>query len=317
WRPMPVFEPSRVVNVATRGGEVFSNTALSYPDYRDYRDGNHTFQGLFASALAPFGFKADPSALPKITYGMYVSGNFFRTIGVQPALGRGFLDSEDQAVGRDAVVILGHDYWVSQFNSNPSVVGSTIWINNIPCAVIGVMPQQFTSIDQFLKPSLFIPLAMEPRLDSVNNLEKRDLRWLAVAGRLKPGVAVSAASADLQSISSRLEQMYPKTNRNERVDAETTLQLRVRQSPPNAALIVMLLLLSLCVLLVACANVTGLLLSRSRARAREMAVRMAIGAGRGALIRQLLLENLLLAVAGGLAGVAVAYAMTRFFNNIP
>ena len=84
---------------------------------------------------------------------MYVSGNFFRVLGVQPALGRGFLESEDQAVGRDAVVVLGHDYWVSQFNANPSVVGSTIWINSVPCTVIGVTPQQFTGVDQMVKPT--------------------------------------------------------------------------------------------------------------------------------------------------------------------
>jgi macrolide transport system ATP-binding/permease protein len=248
---------------------------------------------------------------------MYVSGNFFRVLGVQPALGRGFLESEDQAVGRDAVVVLGHDYWVSQFNANPSVVGSTIWINSVPCIVVGVAPQEFTGIDQFLKPSMFVPLAMSPRLTGDNNLEKRDLRWLTVKGRLKPGVGIAQASADLTGIGNRLEQTYPQSNRNQHVDVETELQLRVRQSPPNAALIAMLLMLSLCVLLVACANVTGLLLSRARARSREMAVRLAIGAGRGALIRQLLLENLLLAIAGGVAGIAVAYAGTSFFNSIP
>ena len=136
----------------------------------------------------------------KITYGMYVSGNFFRVLGVQPALGRGFLESEDQAVGRDAVVVLGHDYWVSQFNSNPSAVGSTIWINSVPCTIIGVTPQQFTGIDNLIKPSMFVPLAMSPRLSGDNNLEKRDLRWLTVKGRLKPGVGIAQASADLTGI---------------------------------------------------------------------------------------------------------------------
>ncbi len=164
---------------------------------------------------------------------------------------------------------------------------------------------------------MFIPLAMSPRLMGDNNLEKRDVRWLTVKGRLKPGVCVAQASADLTAIGNRLEQMYPKTNRNQRVDVETEFQLRVRQSPPNAALVAMLLMLALCVLLVACANVTGLLLSRARARSREMAVRLAIGAARGALVRQLLLENLLLAIAGGLAGIAVAYGGTSFFNSIP
>jgi len=316
-RPLPVLEPTRIASVTTSSSDVFSNTAVSYPDYRDYRDGNRSFDGLIAAGITSFGFRPNAAALPKVTFGMYVSGNFFRVLGVQPALGRGFLESEDQAVGRDAVVVLGHDYWVSQFNANPSVIGSTIWLNSVPCSIIGVAPEQFTGIDQFVKPSLFVPLSMSPRLTGDNNLERRDVRWLSVKGRLKPGVGIAQASADITAIGTRLEQMYPQSNRNQRVAVETEFQLRVRQSPPNAALVVMLLLLALCVLLVACANVTGLLLSRARARSREMAVRLAIGAGRGALIRQLLLENLLLALAGGLAGIAVAYAGTSFANKLP
>jgi len=213
--------------------------------------------------------------------------------------------------------VLGHDYWVSQFNANPSVVGSTIWINSVPLTIVGVLPQQFTGIDQFVKPSMFVPIAMSPRLSGADNLEKRDVRWLTVKGRLKPGLSIALAAADLKGIGNRLEQTYPQSNRNQRVDVETEFQMRVKQSPPNAALVAMLLMLAICVLLVACANVTGLLLSRARARSREMAVRLAIGAARGALIRQLLLENLILAIAGGLAGIAVAYAGTSFFNGIP
>src|SRR5271166_1385736 len=143
-RPLPVFEPSRVVTVTPLNQGAFgANSANSYPDYRDFRDGNRTFDGLIASSLAPFGFSPDATVLPKVAYGMYVSGNYFRTLGVQPALGRAFFASEDQAVGRDAVVILGHDFWVSQFNANPTVVGSTLRLNSVECKIVGVASEQF------------------------------------------------------------------------------------------------------------------------------------------------------------------------------
>jgi hypothetical protein len=136
------------------------------------------------------------------------------------------------------------------------VIGSRIWLNGVPLTIIGVAPEQFTGIDQILKPSLFVPLAMSPRLGQVNNLEKRDVRWLTVKGRLKPNATIAQADLDLRAIADRLEQMYPQSNRNQRVQVQSEFAFRVQQSPPNAALVAMLFLLALCVLLVACANVT-------------------------------------------------------------
>jgi predicted permease len=318
-RPLPVPDPGRVVSVApAKMGPFGADTRISYPDYRDFRDNNRSFEGLIAEGFSRFTFSPDATVLPKVAYGVFVSGNFFRTLGVQPALGRAFLDSEDQAVGRDAVVVLGHDFWVSQFNSNPSVVGSTIRLDGVECTVVGVSPEQFSGIDnQDLKPSLFVPLAMSPRMNQQNTLEMRDVRWLTVKGRLKPGIGIAQAQADIAAIAARLEQMYPVTNRDQKMQVLTEFQLRVKESPPSAAVAAMQLLLSLCVLAVACANVAGLLLSRARARSREMAVRIAIGAGRGALIRQLLFENGLIALAGGLAGMALDYANVGLFNSLP
>jgi len=316
--PLPVPVASRVATVTPANqGSFGTNAAISYPDYRDFRDGNRSFEGLLAFSVSGFGFSQDATALPQTTYGEYVSGNFFRTLGVQPALGRAFLESEDQAAGRDAVVVLSHDFWVSQFNANPSVVGSTLRLNGTECRIIGVAPERFTGIDQFVRPALYVPLAMYPRLGHENLLESRDVRWLTVKGRLKPGVSVQQAHADLGAIAARLEQLYPRTNRDQKVQVKTELQFRVTQVPPQAALAAMQSVLAICVLLVACANVAGLLLSRARSRAREMAVRLAIGAGRGALIRQLVLENLLLAIVGGAAGILLAYSVTDFFNAIP
>jgi predicted permease len=317
-RPLAVLEPSRVAAVTTATSAAFGAlTAVSYPDYRDFRDGNRSFDGLVASSFISVGYSTTAQALPRVAFGLFVSGNFFRVLGVNPAPGRGFADSEDQAAGRDSVIVLGHDFWKTQFNGNPAAVGSTIWLNGVPCTIIGIAPESFTGIDQFIKASLYIPLALSPRIGGSNFLEQRDLHWLSVKGRLRPGVTIAQANADLGRIAARLEQMYPQSNRNRRVEVQTELQLRVRQSPPNAALVVMLVVLAVCVLLVSCANVTGLLLSRSRARSREMAVRLAIGAGRGALIRQLLLENVLLALLGGASGIAIAYAGISFMNTLP
>jgi predicted permease len=258
-----------------------------------------------------------PRCFPRQPTGRMCRENFFRTLGVQPALGRVFADSEDQAAGRDEVVVLGHDFWVSEFNANPSAAGSSLRLNGVECRIVGVAPEQFIGTEPMVKSALFVPLAMSSRLNRDNLLERRDMRVLAINGRLKPSVGVAQANADLGAIAARLEELYPQTNHNQRVRVQTQMEFRVKQVPPQAAFAAMLGVLALCVLLLACANVAGLLLSRARARSREMAVRLAIGAGRGALIRQLFLENLLLALAGGLAGILLAFSTTDFFNSIP
>jgi len=317
-RPLPVMKPDGVVDVTTAGTAAFgSNTAMSYPDYQDIRDRNRTFDGLIAAGYGQFGYAPNPQAVPRMKFGVFCSGNMFRVLGVEPTIGRGFRLDEDQAEGRDPVVVLGHDFWVSEFNSNPSVVGSHIRLNGIEFTVIGVAPEKFTGIDQYLRLALFVPMAMSPRMGQDNLLHKREVRWLFVKGRLKPGAGLAQAQADVAAISKDLQKTYPQSNHDEKMKVETELQLRVEQSPPNAALVTMLVILGLCVLAVACANVAGLLLSRSRARAREIAVRLAVGASRWILIRQLLFENLLVALAGGIGGVIVAELGVAFFNTFP
>jgi len=317
-RPLPVMKPASVVAVNTEASAAFgTNTTISNPDYADLRDRNRTFEGLVASGYAMFGFSRNRETLPRMKFGLYVSGNFFRVLGVEPALGRGFRPDEDQAEGRDPVVVLGHDFWISQFGGSPSVLGSRIRLNGTEFVVVGVAPESFTGIDQVLRPALYVPLAMSPSMSQQNNLNRRDVRWLIVKGRLKPGASVEQAQVDLGAIATELQRMYPLTNRDQRIRVETELALRIEQSPPRTGMIAMLALLGLCVLAVACANVAGLLLSRARARSREIAVRLAIGAGRGALIRQLLLENLVVAVGGGAGGVAVAEGVAALFRRMP
>jgi len=317
-RPLPVRDPDRVVaiNASVDTAAPFgTGTAVSYPDYADFRDRNCSFDGLVAASTATFAFSMGSGTVPRRQLGQYVSGDYFRVLGVEPALGRGFRADEDRAEGRDPVVVLGHDFWTSQFGANPSVIGSRIRLNGVELSVIGVAPERFSGVD--VRPAFYVPLAMSPRLGRENNLHRRDTGWLSVRGRLKPGVSLGQAQTDIDIIAADIEKLHAETVRGRRIKVQTELQLRVQQSPPTAAMVIMLGLLALAVLAVACANVAGLLLSRARARSREIAVRLAIGASRGALVRQLLLENLLVAVGGGLAGVWVASAGAELFNRVP
>lgn len=316
-RPLPVPKPGAVVTVNPSAPSFGGDNTVSYPDYLDFRNRNRSFDGLVAFQYGQFGYAPNPMTVPEMQFGAFVSGNFFKVLGVEPTLGRGFRADEDQVAGRDRVAVVSHDFWLAHFNGAKSAIGSKMRLNGIECTIIGVAPAAFTGADQFVKPAIFVPIAMSPALSGTDNLNKRDVRWLNVKGRLKPGVTLPAAEADLNAIEKVLQQMYPSEPRNQKIRVETELALRMEQSPPDTGLIEMLALLAICVLLVACANVAGLLLSRATARGREMAVRLAVGAARWRLIRQLFLENLLLAIVGGICGIAVALAGMRLFASIP
>jgi len=210
-----------------------------------------------AYSLAPFALSDKPDALPHLKYGLFASGNLFHVLGVEPTLGRGFRPDEDKVPGRDAVVVLSHDLWVSEFGSDPSVIGRKVRLNGTNFTIVGVAPEHFTGVDQYFRPALFVPIAMSARMGQQDALEKRDNRWLDVKGRLKPGVTAPQAQADLVSIASALERTYPDTNRNQKARVETEFQLRIEQDQPDSQLVAMLLTLALSVLLVACANVAG------------------------------------------------------------
>ena len=257
--------------------------------------------------------------MPEMTVGMLVSGNFFRVMGVEPELGRAFRDSENQVPGRDAVAILSHDAWGRYFGFDRSILGRSVRLNAIDFTVIGVGPARFTGMDQFVRPAVYVPLMMWPRLGisaERHPLESRDARDLAVRGRLKRGISIARAQTELSAIASHQEAGPPGKERIRGVAVRTELQERFAETPEDATLVAMLSALAAAVLLVACANVTGLLLSRVPARARDVALRLSIGASRPRIIQQLLTENLLLAVAGGAAGLAVAYGGVVLLRNI-
>ena len=315
-RPLPVADPSRIVAVHAIGSGPFGgNTNISYPDYADLRDRNRTFDGLVGTTYTHLGFAPDRDSQPRMKWSMFVTGNFFDVMGIKPVLGRGFRHDEDLVAGRDPVVVISNDLWTGEFQADPSILGRKIWINGLQFTIIGVAPETFHGLDA-LKAAMYVPLVSIETLWNPSPYNKRDNAFLAVRGRLKPGVNVAQASADVAALAGALRKTYPKTDENLKLKALTEFQSHVEQDPPDTALVVMLSLLAICVLLVACANVAGLLLSRASVRAREIALKLAVGAGRWTLIRQLLMENLILSLLGAVAGLAVAYAADAFLNTI-
>jgi predicted permease len=317
-RPLPVPRPGEVISVGTKVNlEGFQNLNNSYPDYRDLRDNNRGFQGLAAFYNVTVGFAAKPDALPQMKLGLAVSGNFFTVMDVEPQIGRGFRSEEDQVPGRDAVVVLDYSFWERQFASDRSILGRPVRLNGVDFTVVGIAPESFTGMSSLIHPAFYVPLAMYPQLTGdPRALEARDHRIFSVKGRLRPGVSLAQAQEELNAFAGNLERLYPDTNKDQSMAIRTELGIRIDQDPIDAPLSKMLLTLSIAVLAVACINVASLLTSRAPARAKEMALRLAVGAGRSRLIRQLLTESLLIAVAGGLLGILVGYGGVAVFRQM-
>ena len=321
-RPLPVARPGEVLTVGSRSSlEALNASSLvsSYRDYADIRDRNKSFDGLAAFSNITVAFATDPTATPKLKLGMLATSNLLPLMGVEPTIGRTFRADEDQVPSRDAVIVLGRTMWEQEFASDLGVLGRSVRINGVPFTVIGVAPGSFTGMNQVVRSDFFMPMMMSPRMNNetrANGLEARDARNLRVKGRLKPGVTQAEAQSELTAIAADLERAYPTTNKNQQFFVRTEMQARIAEDPPDAMLVAMLSTLAIGVLLVACGNVAGLLTSRAPVRAREMALRLAIGAGRGRLVRQLITESLIVSVAGGALGLAVGYAGMMLFRQI-
>lgn len=318
FRPYPVPHSANVVSlVSTTHDDGFEG--FSYREYLELRDKTASYDGVIANAdMEAVGFAADPQATPRVKGGLMVSGNYFRVLGVEPRLGRSFRDDEDFVPGRDAVVVLGPEFWKHEFAGDPTILGRTVRLNGTNFTVIGVAPDSFPGMMIFGHPDFYMPLAMA-RVFSTNPLknffEDRDDRELTVRARLKPGITLQQARNELALLAQNLERDYPKFNRSRGAAVHTQFEMRTRGDDINWKFGVIFVILALSVLLVACTNVAGLLLSRARTRTREIAVRLAIGAGRSRLIRLLLTESLVLAFLGGLAGITIGYAVVAWFQS--
>jgi len=317
FRPYPVPHPGNVVSlVSTTHDSPFDR--FSSREYLDIRDKTNSYTGVVANAgMEAVGFSAEPGITPRIKGGMMVSGNYFQVLGVEPRPGRAFREDEDQVPGRNPVVVLGPDFWRHEFASDESVLGKTILLNGTKFTVIGVAPDSFPGMLTFGHPDFYMPLAMA-RVFSTNIqknfFEDRDDRELRVMARLKPGVTLEQARNELAVLAKNFEREYPNANRSRSAAVYTQFQARTIEDD-NWKFGVIFVILALAVLLVACTNVAGLLLSRARSRAREIAVRLALGAGRTRLIRLLLTESMILATLGGLAGIAIGYGIIEWFRS--
>ena len=305
-KPLPVEQPDRVFYVQNVRG----HPSHSFPNYRDLRDRNRSFEGLVGYRISPINL--DNDGLPVRTWGYLATGNYFDVLGVKPAVGRFFHQEDDLHEGEAPLAVLSYDCWISRFSGRPDVVGLAIRLNQTPFTVIGVAPKGFRGTELFYRPEIWVPMMMEPQIEVGNPwLDNRNTFDTWVVGRLKFGIGPGAAEGDLNAISAQLAREYPRVNEGLRVKLATPGLIGDALGGPVRGFTLGVLGLAGLVLLAACANLASVLAARGADRRRELAIRIAIGASRGRIVRQLLTETLILALAGGAAGCALAFATAR------
>ncbi len=308
-RTLPVPRPQELVGIEVQQ-QRGRRAIFSYPFYRDLRDENRALAGLAAQFSSDVSLSAGGAA--EFLNAAPVTGNYFRVLGISPVLGRNLEDSDDRPEA-PAVCVLGHAPWRKSFGSDPKVLGRTVRLNTRPFTVVGVLPASFPGVEPGMATALYVPLAKDAELSPPRRelLSNRRSSWLRLVGRLAPGAAPARARAGLQIALDRIAH----EGRGRRDAGRVTLRPAsqgfgfARQMLERPLLVLMAATAAL--LLIACANVSMLLLARARARHHEIAVRMALGAGRGRVIRQLLTESFLLAVAGGVAGLLIVRPLVR------
>ncbi|MBZ5509068.1 MAG: ABC transporter permease [Acidobacteriia bacterium] len=290
------------------GKEKASN--YSYPDYIDLRDRNHSFDQLAAYVGGVVGL--DTGANPSSAWVEMVSGNYFDSLRLQPYLGRLFHASDEHGANSAPYIVLTHAYWHAHFHDDPGVIGRIVQVNKQPFTIVGVAPAEFHGTLVFFSPDFFVPMVNNEQLQGENLLNDRGKRWVfAVLGHLKAGVAPAQAIADLNSIGADLEKSYPKEDSDMRFTLARPSLYGDYLGPPIKAFLTALMVLAGLILLAACANLGSLFAARAADRAREVALRLALGSSRSRILRQLFTEATLVSLIGGGVGLIGSVGLLR------
>ncbi len=285
----------------------------SYPDYTDLRDKNRTFESMVAfDIIGPVG--VDRGGNPSTAWPYLASGNYFDALGIQPFLGRFFHSSDEKGVNSAPYIVLSYPYWRGHFHGDNGVVGQVVQIDKHPFTIIGVAPPEFRGTELFFAPAMWIPMAEQPLLEGYDALHERGNHSSMVVGRLKPGATPKEAEADLNALAAWMAKTYP--TKDDGINFTLTRPGLVGDmlGGPARAFMAGLMLLAGLILLAACANLGSLFAARAADRARDVALRLALGSRRGLILRQLLTEAILVSLAGGMLGLAGGVAILRLLS---
>jgi predicted permease len=305
-QPLPVREPERLLSIYTRFGGEAQIFPMSFPNYEDLRDRSKSFAGLTA-------FQAIEVSIgdqhPEVLWGQMVTSNFFSVLGVPLALGRGFLPAEEKELGAHRVAILNYRLWQRRFGGDPSILGSSVYVNGHPYEIVGIAAKDFTGTGKLLEFQIWIPFGMHPEIFPwTANVAKRDWQIFRVVGRLKPEVSLSRAGQEIRAIFAGLVQENPIENENQRAGVTSLADsgLGINQRDRYLRVTALLSVVTGLFLLLTCANAANLLLQQALDQRQDLAVRLALGSRWGGIVGFLLFESALLSILGGICGIGVA-----------